>query len=141
MITLHQKIVTLLAASFILLLIIYLIKKRYLRERYSYIWVLAGIAIIILPLKYQVVQFLSKIIGAKTDMTTLFLVFGFFVILLLIQLCINVSSLSNNLKNLAQKVSLLEFEIFLRDKHFSDKSTTKTRLSPGNKKIPIDSST
>jgi len=141
MITLHQRIITLMAASFILFLIIYLIKKRHLRERYSYIWVLAGIAIIILPLKYQVIQFLTKIIGAKSEVTTLFLVFGFFVILLLIQLCINISSISNNLKNLAQKVSLLEFEIFLRDKNFYNKPATKTKLSEGNKKIPIDSST
>jgi len=128
MITPQQRIVCILAALLLLFLIINLIRKRLLSERYSYVWILAGIAVFILPLKYEVIQFFSRIIGAKDDVTTLFLIFGFFVILLLLQLCINITAHSRNLKNLAQKVALLEYGLPQLERVFQSEAIVQDRI-------------
>lgn len=106
--TLHQKIFALVCSLIIFAAIIYLVKKRRLKEEFSWVWFLTGCIVIVPVLWYGLLEFLSRLIGAVLPTTTLF-IFG---IILLLVIClhsaIKISHLTDQVKNLAQKVSLLE---------------------------------
>ena len=96
----QQKIFALLTSLFIFIIIIYLVKKGKLREEYSWLWLLTGFVILTLILWYDLLLLITKLIGAVLPTTTLFIINLHFTVKL--------SDLANQVKNLAQKVSLLE---------------------------------
>ena len=88
----------------------YLVKKRKLREEYSWLWLLTGFVMLVLVLWYDLLLYITDLIGAVTATTTLFIFGIIFLILIALHFAIKISSLSDQVKNLAQQVSLLEAE-------------------------------
>ena len=107
---LQQKIFAIITVVCILIVIIYLVKKRKLREEYSWLWLLTGFVILVLVLWYDLLLYITDLIGAVTATTTLFIFGIIFLILIALHFAIKISSLSDQVKNLAQQVSLLEAE-------------------------------
>ena len=107
---LHQKIFAVLASLAIFAVIIYLVKKGKLREEYSWLWLLTGAVVLLLVVWYDLLLFLTNLIGAVTATTTLFIFGIVFLMFISLHFAIKISSLSNQVKNLAQKLSLLEAE-------------------------------
>jgi hypothetical protein len=107
---LQQKIFAVIASLSIFIVIIYLVKKRKLREEYSLIWLLTGFAILLLVLWYDLLLVITALIGAVTVTTTLFIFGIIFLMIIALHFAIKISSLSDQVKNLAQQVSLLEAE-------------------------------
>ena len=111
----QQKIFAVLASLSIFIAIIYLVKKGKLREEYSWLWLLTGLIMLALVLWYDLLVFLTGLIGAVVPTTTLF-VFGIiFLMLIALHSAVKISLLNDQVKNLAQKVSLLEAENSLPD--------------------------
>ena len=108
--TLQQKIFAIITVGCILIVIVYLVKKRKLKEEYSWLWLLTGFVILVLVLWYDLLVFLTDLIGAVTPTTTLFIFGIIFLMLIALHFAIKISSLSDQVKNLAQQVSLLEAE-------------------------------
>lgn len=106
--TLQQKIFAIIASLSIFIIIIYLVRKGKLREEYSWLWLLTGIVILLLVLWYDLLLLLTSLIGAVLPTTTLFIFGIIFLISIVLHFAIKISGLSNQIKNLAQKVSLLE---------------------------------
>jgi len=106
--TLQQKIFAVLTGLVLLGAIIHLVKKGRLKEEYSWLWLLTGVLIMVLALWYDALLFLTGIIGAVLPTTTLFIFGMIFLILLCLHFAIRISSLTDQVKNLAQKVSILE---------------------------------
>lgn len=107
---LHQKIFAVLASLAIFAVIIYLVKKGKLREEYSWLWLLTGAVVLLLVVWYDLLLFLTNLIGAVTATTTLFIFGIVFLMFISLHFAIKISNLSNQVKNLAQKLSLLEAE-------------------------------
>jgi len=107
---LQQKIFAIVTSLVILVVIIYLVKKRRLREEYSWLWLLTGFLILVFVLWYDLLLALTELIGAVTPTTTLFIFGIIFLMMITLHFAIEISSLSDQVKNLAQKVSLLEAE-------------------------------
>ena len=105
---LQQKIFAVLTGLSIFIAIVYLVKKGKLKEEYSWLWLLTGFVILILALWYDVLLFLTGFIGAATPTTTLFIFGIIFLVLISLHFAIKISRLTDQVKNLAQKVSLLE---------------------------------
>ena len=108
--TLQQKIFAIITVACILIVIVYLVKKRKLREEYSWLWLLTGFVILVLVLWYDLLLYITDLIGAATATTTLFIFGIIFLMLIALHFAIKISSLSDDVKNLAQQVSLLEAE-------------------------------
>ena len=108
--TLQQKIFAIITVACILIVIIYLVKKRKLREEYSWLWLLTGFVMLVLVLWYDLLLYITDLIGAATVTTTLFIFGIIFLMLIALHFAIKISSLSDQVKNLAQQVSLLEAE-------------------------------
>jgi hypothetical protein len=112
---LQQKIFAFLASISIFVIIIYLINKGKLREEFSWLWFLTGVAILILIVWYDLLEFLSGLIGAVVPTTTLFIFGIIFIMLIALHSAVKISILNDQIKNLAQKVSLLEAQSNLSD--------------------------
>ena len=116
--TLHQEIFALVASVSLLLIILGLVRKRKIKEEYSWLWILIGITILTLILWYDSLLFITCLIGAETPLTTLFL-FGFlFLILVNIHYSVKISKFTDQVKKISQKIGLLtkEVEDFKRNK-------------------------
>ena len=107
---LQQKVFAIIASISIFIVIIYLVKKGKLREEYSWLWLLTGVVILVLVLWYDLLLLLTHLIGAVSATTTLFIFGILFLMLITLHFAIKISSLSDQVKNLAQKLSLLEAE-------------------------------
>ena len=108
--TIQQKIFAVAASLIIFIVIVSLIKNRKLKEEYAWLWLLTGAIIVVLVLWYDLLLILTHLIGAVLPTTTLFIFAILFLICLALDFAIKVSRLTEQVKNLAQKVSLLEAE-------------------------------
>jgi hypothetical protein len=109
--TLHQKIFAVFVSLAMFVIIISLVKNRKLKEEYSWLWLLTGFVIFLLAVWYDLLVKLTALIGAVTPTTTLFIFSIIFLVSIALHFAIKISQLSDQLKNLAQKISLLEAKI------------------------------
>ena len=107
---LQQKIFAIIASLTIFVVIVYLVKKGKLKEEYSWLWLLTGAVILLLVVWYDLLLWLTDLIGAVMATTTLFIFGIVFLMLITLHFAIKISSLSDQVKNLAQKLSILEAE-------------------------------
>jgi hypothetical protein len=124
-----QKIFAIVISLFLLFFIIELVRRKKLREEYSWLWLLTGSIILILALWYDLLQGITHLIGASLPTSTLFFLGLFFLILIAIQFSVKMSALFTQVKNLAQENGLLkqrieelEREPYSQDKHESKES-------------------
>jgi hypothetical protein len=108
--SIQQKVFAILVSILIFVIIITLVKNKKLKEEYSWLWLLTGIFIIILVLWYDLLLMLTHLIGAVLPTTTLFIFAILFLICLALNFAIKISALTDQVKNLSQKVSLMEAE-------------------------------
>jgi len=109
--TFPQKVFGILTSLILFTAIIYLVKKGKLREEYSLIWFLTGFILLLLVIWYDLLLFITKLIGAVLPTTTLFIFGIVFLILLSLHFAIKISNLTDQVKNLSQIVSILEAEL------------------------------
>ncbi|KPJ61759.1 MAG: hypothetical protein AMJ42_01005 [Deltaproteobacteria bacterium DG_8] len=108
---LRQKIFAIIISLSLLLFIVELVRRKKLREEYSWLWLLTGTIILILALWYDLLQWITHLIGARLPTSTLFFLGLVFLILIAIQFSIKVSELNNQVKNLTQENGLLKNRI------------------------------
>lgn len=111
-----QKIFAVFVALLIFGLIVYLIKKGRLKEEYSWLWFLTGLVLLTLVFWYDALLLITHLIGAVTPTTTLFLFGILFLMLFLLHFAVKMSRLTEEVKNLAQHLSLLNAEKRLKDR-------------------------
>jgi len=106
-VTPRQTVFAVTTAVAVFLLVLELVRRRRLREEYAWLWVLTGVAMIVLAGWYGLLQAITALIGAVLPTTTLML----FSILFLLAICIHysviISRLTTQVKNLAQELALL----------------------------------
>lgn len=102
------KVLSIIAGILIFILIIDLVRRRRLREEYSWLWIAAGIIIFSLPLSYEILIRIGDFFGGIIPSTILYLLAILFLILVNIHYSVKVSELHNEMKDLAQEVALLK---------------------------------
>jgi hypothetical protein len=95
----------------VFVVVVDMVRKRRLREEYSVLWLATSVLMFVLILRYQWLVSLTRLIGATTSTTTLFLFALIFLILLSVQFCIKISKLTDQMKNLSQENALMKLEI------------------------------
>jgi len=108
MITARQKTLALVISGALLLLILELVRRRKLREEYSWLWLLTALAIMTLALRYDLLLTMTRLIGAVVPISTLFFFGLIFLMVISISYSVRISTLSLKVKNLAQKLTILE---------------------------------
>lgn len=104
--TLKLKIIAVLIGAFLFVYIIELVRRRKLREEYSWLWLITGSTIVILSLWYDLLVTISNFIGGILPSSVLFFFGMIFLLLILLHMSVKISSLTDQVKNLAQELSI-----------------------------------
>lgn len=107
----RQKIFALLAAIALCIFIVEMVRRRKLREEYSWLWLLTGFGVIVLAVWYDLLVFITEMIGAALPTTTLFIFSLLFLLLIALHYSIKISSLTDQVRKLAQKIAILQSEL------------------------------
>lgn len=114
-ITPHQQIFAILTAIAVFLMIVELVRRRRLREEYSWLWLLTGAGMILLVVWYRLLLYITRFIGAGTPVTTLFLFSTLFLLIIAVHFSVIISKLTVQIKNLTQELALLQNRLEQRD--------------------------
>jgi len=102
----RQQLFAILAGAAILIFIVDLVRRRRLRAEYAWLWLSAGVAVLVAASWYDALDAISRLIGAALGTTTVFLLSILFLMAVCIHLCTKVSMLSDQVKRLAQELAV-----------------------------------
>jgi hypothetical protein len=108
--TTQQFIFALITSLIFLVFIVWLIQKGKLNIAFCWIWLGIGIILPLITLKYDFLEWITKLIGAATPTTTLFIGAILFLFMLSIQFSMIMSSQRRQIKILAQQMAMLRKE-------------------------------
>ena len=97
-----------LAAGALLAVVLELIRRRRLQERYALLWLVTGVVILVLSLWDGALEELADLTGIAYPPSALFVLASLFILLVLLHYSTVISRLSDQNKILAQRVALLE---------------------------------
>ena len=107
---LQVRILSLVVSLLFIAYVLWLVRNRKLRETDSIVWILAGIAILVLGVWLKPLMFVTNLIGAKLPVSTLFFSGLIFLTFISLWMTTRISALSEEVKELAQKMTLLTEE-------------------------------
>ncbi len=108
---LRQKALAILLSVGLIILIFELVRRRKLREEYSWLWMLTGAVVFVLAIWHNLLLSISRLLGIALPSSTIFLFGGFFLILINLYFSVKISTLVTQVKELAQKQAILESSI------------------------------
>jgi hypothetical protein len=106
--SLGAQIASITFAVFVFGVVFEMVRRRYLRERYAILWLVAAFLLLILAAWTQLLQVIASAVGIATPSNAFFVVAFAFLLLLLLHFTSVVSRLSDETRVLAQRLSLLE---------------------------------
>jgi hypothetical protein len=95
----------------IMLLIVELVRRRKLREEYSWLWLVTGSLILVLMIWVDLLKWITHMVGALVPSSTVFFLAVLFLMLIGLHFSVMISKLTDRNKELAQRFALLEMEI------------------------------
>jgi hypothetical protein len=102
------QIVAIFGAAILLFVILELVRRRRLLERYALVWLGSGLVILALAIWRNALTHLATTLGIAYPPNALFVIAFGFVLLLLLNFSLAVSRLTDQSKVLAQRLALLE---------------------------------
>ncbi len=106
------ELVAAVACLGLMALVFELVRRNQIKEKYSFLWFLTGASLLALTLKREWLGHLASALGVYYPPTALFLVLGFFMIVILVHYSMVLSKLLTQNQKLAQKIALLEAEVY-----------------------------
>jgi len=114
--TLHQTAFALTTSLVIFLFILELVRRRRLREEYSWLWLLAAGAMVLLVVWFRLLMLITHLVGAVTPLNTLLLFAVLFLFAIAVHYSVIVSRLTSQVKNLAQELALVTARLEERER-------------------------
>lgn len=115
----------------VLALVINLVRKRQLQERYALLWLLAGAVLVLAPLLVHQLDRLAYMLGIEYPPALLLLLAIIGLMLIIFQLSLAISHNSDQIKVLSQEIGLLrqQLEAALADKQSARSSTAEDEIA------------
>jgi hypothetical protein len=104
----RQQIFALVASVALLIFIVDMVRRRRLREEYSWLWIAVGVVIFALSAWFGLLQWLTNLIGAVVPASTLFVLGILFLVVTNIYFSMKISTLTTQVKNLAQRLAIVD---------------------------------
>lgn len=108
MIPLQLKIVLIAAIAAFFIIVLMLLKRRRLALKYTLLWLLTGVVMLVLVSFPELLLLIAKVSGIQSVMNTLYMMLLAFVLILLMMLTSIVSKQTERIQDLAQSNALLE---------------------------------
>ena len=102
------QVVAILGAFALLLIVLEMVRRRRLMERYALLWLFSALVLLALAIWRDFLETIANTIGIVYPPNALFVIAFGFVLVLLLHFSIAVSRLADQSKVLAQRVALLE---------------------------------
>jgi len=106
----QQQIFALITGGLIFLVIVELVRRRKLKEEYTWLWLITGLVIFFLVVWYDFLRFVTRAIGARIETSALFIFGLLFLILINLWFSVKISSIQDQMKNLIQEMAILKKE-------------------------------
>jgi hypothetical protein len=107
MISTNLRIIAIAGSLALLLFIIELVRRRWLKEEYSVLWVTTAVLLLLLAIWGGLLRSLTHGIGAISQASTLYFFGLIFVVFLLLHFSLRVSQLERRVIALLQEIALL----------------------------------
>lgn len=104
------QLTVIIAVVCLLGLVLELVRRRRLMERYALLWVFAAVVLLAMAIWSDLLAEFASAIGVKVPSNALFAVAFVFVLLLLIHFSLVISKLTDEVKILAQRLAQLDTE-------------------------------
>jgi hypothetical protein len=104
----HLQIVAIVSTLALLLLVLELVRRRRLLERYALVWLGSALILLALGIWGDLLSTIASAIGIAYPPSALFVIAFGFILLLLLHFSIAVSKLTDQTKVLAQRLAMLE---------------------------------
>jgi len=131
--TLRQQAFALVLSIGLLIFIVEMVRRRKLREEYSWLWIITAVTILVLSIWFGLLEWLTYLIGAVVPVSTLFMFGIVFLLIINIYFSMKISTLTTQVKNLAQRLAML-------DSYLQELGSASNRVS-GNKVTPVGNET
>jgi len=119
MISFRLNLLAALGSLVLLLIIIELIRRKYLRERYALIWIVSGIFFLLTSFRVEILYRISNWMGFYLPSNALFFLGVLSLVLIALSLSVVTSRLSEKNKILTQEVVLLKKRVVDLEKGFT----------------------
>ena len=91
--------------------VLFLVRRRTLREEYTPIWIGVAIAILVVGVNLEILRFIADLIGAWTLSSTIFFLGEVFLVAICLNYAVRLSQASLRIKTLAQELTLLQTRV------------------------------
>jgi hypothetical protein len=105
------KILAIVGSGTVLFLVIELIRRGRLKERYSLLWLFASGVLLVLSSSRGILKYISNMMGIYYPPSFLFLLAFLFLLLITLHFSVTISGLAEKNKRLAQELALLRQEM------------------------------
>lgn len=107
----QQTIAAIAMSVAMLVVVVELVRKRKLREEYSFLWVGTALLLMVMAFWNDVLVWFQRLLGAEAPVSALWFGAIVFLMLVALQFSIRISKIAFREKAMAQRVALLEKEI------------------------------
>lgn len=117
------KLLSICGSIALLMVVIELIRRGRLKEKYALLWLFAGVVLLVFSSSRALLEYVARLIGIYYAPSLLFLVAFLFLLLITLHFSVVLSGLSEKNKKLAQELALLRQELqeLLRSKSKEDR--------------------
>jgi hypothetical protein len=123
------QVVAILAAAGLIVVLLELVRRRRLLERYALLWLFSALVLLGLAIWRNLLEALADLIGVVYPPNALFLIAFGFVLVLLLHFSLAVSRLSDQTKVLAQRLALLEEQLRRGERQAGEPSASEREPS------------
>lgn len=133
----RQRLVAFVLAAVVAGLVFELVRRRKLREEYSWVWIGTAAIVAALAIEQDLLLTVSEWIGAASPVSTLFFGALMFLMALVLQFSVRLSRLTHRHRTLGQRMALLEAEVKrLRDQQDPAAATgSRTTAAKGREDV------
>ena len=114
------QVVAIIAAAGLIVVLLELVRRRKLLERYALLWLFSAMILLALAIWRDLLADIADLVGVAYPPNALFLIAFGFVLALLLHFSLAVSRLSDQTKVLAQRLALLDEHVRDRDEARGD---------------------
>ena len=95
----------------LIVVVLWLVRKRALREEYTPIWIAVSAALVFVSLRLDLLRALTRAIGAWTPSSTVFFLGELFLVTICLNYAVRLSRAGMQIKNLAQEIAILRARV------------------------------
>lgn len=107
----RTQLIGIVSSVFLLVLVLELVRRRRLREEYSWLWLLTAVGYFLVSALPSLAGWVARFIGAERAVSAFtFIGFGF-LFLICIQFSVQISRLTEQNKDLAQRLAIFDSEL------------------------------